>query len=188
MAPSDVKFSVLMPTKGRPTELRRAVEAVLLQDHWNFELIIKDGGEWGALDIPEDDRIVYLHSRDRGLADALVMAGKLATGSIWHIASDDDQMEPGALAHVANAWDWGNTSWTYGRVDIVDERGKFMFEGGTDRVLPASVYWRDTVGVSMMTYLDDDEPDMAKMWQQFSRHVPGKDCKTVLARKFLRPV
>lgn len=124
-----MKFSILLPTRNRPRFLRRAVAAILEQDHIDFELIIKDGSDEPVLaELPRDSRITYVHSKDRNVTHARNTASALATGELWHLAADDDVMEPGALTHVANHI--GDAMWLYGKVDVVDKDSNDTFEIG----------------------------------------------------------
>lgn len=188
----DVTFSILLPTRNRPKFLRRAVQSILEQDHMHLELIIKDGGDrLAALDLPDDHRIIYVHSADASLAGALNMASSLATGDIWHWASDDDVMEPGALSHVAAHI--GAANWLYGAAEIV-ENGVSQFRvGGAEqteeefaanpRCPQPAVYWRRDLFQRFTQYWKESAGLAVgpEMWARFRRLSVPKVIPTVLA-------
>ena len=112
-----MRVSVLIPTMNRPDRLRAAVRAVLAQDHPSFEVIVQNGGlelSLGGADDPLlDDRVLLRTVADKGICDALNRAADLATGDVWHVACDDDEMRPGTLWSAQCALRTGE-QWTYG--------------------------------------------------------------------------
>lgn len=113
------RVSVLIPTMNRPDRLRRAVKCVLAQDYPSFEVIVQNGGERlrPTTDVPHDpladDRVVLRQEPDKGICNALNLAAEAATGDVWHMACDDDEMAEGTLWSAASALRTGE-QWTYG--------------------------------------------------------------------------
>lgn len=111
------RVSVLIPTKNRPDRLRRAVAKVLAQDYPAFEVIVQNGGFAIELRGPGDplcdDRVILRETPDKGICNALNRAAELATGDVWHMACDDDEMAEGTLWSAASALRTGE-QWTYG--------------------------------------------------------------------------
>jgi hypothetical protein len=111
------RFSILMPTRDRPAQLAKAVEAIGAQDFDSWELIIKDAGDVSAA-LPDDGRIVHLRGPDRNIAHALNIAMNHASGEILNWANDDDPLLPGALRYVDEQI--GDAMWLRGRVEYID--------------------------------------------------------------------
>ena len=109
-----MKFSVLMPTLNRPSYVLKAVDAVLSQQGVALELIIKDGGMPIQSILPKDPRLIYIHSQDDGITQAVNMAMRQATGDIFCWANDDDLLMEGMLKTVEDSM--GDRKWLYGKV------------------------------------------------------------------------
>lgn len=111
------RVSVLMPTLGRPDRLRRALGLVLAQGYPDFEVVVQNGGDRldpAAVPELEDERVRLAEQPDGGIGPALNLAAERATGDVWHVAMDDDEMQPGALWSAASALRTGSSEWTYG--------------------------------------------------------------------------
>lgn len=110
------RVSVLIPTMNRPARLRRAVAHVLRQQYPSFEIVIQNGGEKiepAPGDVLADDRVHLRQVPDTGICNALNRAAEIATGDVWHMCCDDDEMQPGTLWSAASALRTGE-QWTYG--------------------------------------------------------------------------
>lgn len=112
-----MKISILMPTFNRPEFIRQAVDAALAQTT-EIELIVKDGGESIYHLLPKDDRIIYIHSKDRGITHAMNTAMKTATGEVMCWANDDDLLLPNATEVVER--EIGEAEWLYGKALTTD--------------------------------------------------------------------
>ena len=95
-----MKFSIIMPTFNRQTMILKAIDAILRQSYTNWELIIQNGGN--RIDIPKDERIIYVEQKDNGIADAIKKASRFITGDycIWN--NDDDEMNSDVLEFLSN--------------------------------------------------------------------------------------
>lgn len=146
-----MKVSVLLPTKDRPDRLKRAVAAILAQDHEDLELLIDNGG--GPIPTFADDRIIALERPpDIKLGGALLNRLALkASGDVMCVSADDDVMQPGTLTNVAQTFSEFDCEWTYGLIQYVTDGvlgnvdGGFEWDAGLmlcgNRVACPTVFW-----------------------------------------------
>lgn len=118
------KITIIMPTFNRREFILDAVNAILSQDYDNFELIIKDGGDSIFDILPKDERIIYIHGKDRGITDAVNTALRISTGHILNWSNDDDMMSPGTLKFTAE--NMGEHRWCYGRILMIDGQREIL--------------------------------------------------------------
>lgn len=132
--PTDLRFSVVMPTVGRLTLLTRAVESVLSQSYPHLELVVVDDGsedgtaEWLAT--VDDPRVVVVrndarcgegHSRNRAL--------DIATGDVITFLDDDNQFDPDWVRSLAWLFaEQPDTAMAYG-ARVVDDRQRHTGRG-----------------------------------------------------------
>jgi glycosyltransferase involved in cell wall biosynthesis len=94
--------SVIVPTRGRPDVLRRAIESVRSQDIDDWELIVADDGDGEGITTAEsydDPRVRSVASAGRGQADARLTAISHARGELVCWLDDDDWWpDPGHLS------------------------------------------------------------------------------------------
>lgn len=110
------RATVLLPTKDRPKQLVEAVDAILAQDWHNIEIVVQNGGK--PVRLPRDPRILLEERPDNGIAHALNLAARRATGHVWHVACDDDVMAPGTLRSAIEALATSGYGWTYGWMEF----------------------------------------------------------------------
>ena len=121
--------SVVMPTLNQARYLRAAIDSVLGQERdFELECIVMDGGSSdGTLEILQSygSAIKWVSRPDGGQSDALNRGLRLSTGSVLGWLNSDDLYEPGALRRAVEVFRSEPTvQWAYGRVRIVDERGR----------------------------------------------------------------
>ncbi|MGJ8682616.1 glycosyltransferase [Paraglaciecola sp.] len=101
MAKSLPKVSVYIPTKNRPTMLKRAIDSVLAQDYKNVEVVVSDDGSTD--DTPEfmnkycklHNNIIYIRSdTSKGACHARNQAILASTGEFITGLDDDDRFTP----------------------------------------------------------------------------------------------
>ena len=164
------KISVLVPTFNRPDFIRGAIEAILEQSYQNFEIIVKDGGESIEHLLPDDERIKYIHNKDRGITDAMNQAMKAATGDIFVWANDDDRISPDTFQYVVD--NIGDNEWLFGKIQLTSGQkmgGGYSFdELLKNNIVPQpSVYWTrkayETVGEM------DEENDLVSDYEYWLR-------------------
>lgn len=106
-----MKISVCLPVFGRERMLLQALHSVLLQEHQDWEIIVRDDGpDKPVKDHPEVSRLFsFIGERLKyfiephlgtfsGVANATI---KHATGDVLHVMGSDDVLSPSAL-HVVN--------------------------------------------------------------------------------------
>ncbi|MGG5821502.1 glycosyltransferase family 2 protein [Falsiroseomonas sp. HW251] len=105
-----IRFSLVMPTKGRTEDIAIYIDALLMQGRDDYELIVVDQNE--------DDRLVEILGRFAGrlpvthirssvskISHARNLGLREAKGEIVSVPDDDCIYPPGALDHVARAFD-----------------------------------------------------------------------------------
>jgi len=164
-----MKFSVLMPTLNRPSFVVKAVDAILSQQGVALELIVKDGGLSIQSILPKDPRLIYIHSQDDGITQAVNMAMRQATGDIFCWANDDDLMMEWTLKTVQNGI--GDHKWLYGKVIYGDrEHGQAWdyekLKNGNYIPAPAAFWTREAF--EEVGYLDESF-DLASDYEYWLR-------------------
>lgn len=107
-APSDVRFSVLVPTYNQAHFLPAALDSLLAQTHGNWEaIVVNDGSTDGTREVLEayaarDPRIKPFHQANGGVGSALNAARARAEGDWICWLSSDDLFEPDALEAFAH--------------------------------------------------------------------------------------
>ncbi len=156
------RFSVLLPTRDRPQWLPRAIQSVLDQTYYDWELIILDNPVTTPVQdlIPQDVRVFYHREPAAGLGDALNRAFAHATGELIVTLADDDRLTPVALETFNRTI--GDHDWVVATTLIENTEGREMHRrGGTpenvertrqgDYMLGGACCWRramhDTCGV-----------------------------------------
>lgn len=103
-----VKFSIVTISYNQARYLERAMCSVLSQEGVDLEYIVVDpGSSDGSRDLiaAYRDRIdVPILERDEGPADGLNRGFAAATGDIFGFVNADDELLPGALARIAEAF------------------------------------------------------------------------------------
>ena len=103
------KITVVTPSYNQGQFIEQTIRSVLLQGYPNLEYIIMDGGSHdNSCDIIRKYAPWITHwesQSDKGQADAINRGLGLATGSIFNWINSDDLLEPGALFHIAAAFE-----------------------------------------------------------------------------------
>lgn len=103
---NQVKISVIMAIYNTPFKLfQRAINSVLNQDFENFEIIVINDGSDAALSIQLldycmmfEDKISFIHSKNKGQSLAVNKAVLLAKGDFITIIDADDEYKPNHLS------------------------------------------------------------------------------------------
>jgi glycosyltransferase involved in cell wall biosynthesis len=108
------RFSVVLTTYCRPTQLAEAVASVLQQTITDFELIVVDDGSVPRAVVPDDERVrLIAFGENRGLSAARNAGWNDARGSFVTFLDDDDLYTPRRLeladggltrAPIATCW------------------------------------------------------------------------------------
>ncbi|MCX7624741.1 MAG: glycosyltransferase family 2 protein [Candidatus Sumerlaeaceae bacterium] len=100
----DLHFSILMATYNRATLLPRAIDSVLRQTYWKWELIIVDDGSSDSTQdvlthyAAQDSRIMIHTQGNKGLALARNRAARSARGDWLTFLDSDDEYRPTHLS------------------------------------------------------------------------------------------
>ena len=108
--------------------LEETIQSVLGQDYPAIDYVIVDGGSTdGTIDIVRkyEDRLgTFISEPDRGISDAFNKGIAAAKGRIIGMINSDDHLVPGALRHMAEAFD-GETDVYRGNVLIINPETNF---------------------------------------------------------------
>jgi GT2 family glycosyltransferase len=102
--------TVIIGTKERPEDVRRAIPSVLRSDYQNFEFLIIDQSpdertqEVVQAFAKDDPRIKYVRDARQGLARAQNLAMRLASTEIIAITDDDCEVDVGWLRSIVRAF------------------------------------------------------------------------------------
>ena len=146
------RFSVIIPTRGRPQFLRQAVASVLSQSHAAGEIIVVDDGEGAERAVAGlGPSVLVLDNRRRGPVHARNLGVNAASGSCIAFLDDDDWWtERDYLARAATAFDSGaDFCFADGIMAFEDERLPLAFAFDAD----ADTLTRDnTILISAVSY------------------------------------
>ncbi len=102
-------ISIVMPTRGRPAYVRRAVSSVIEQSFDDFELIILDNtSRPDQEDIRKlseiDPRIVFVDRGNIGVTAARKLGASLSRGKLFSLMDSDDYWHPERLKEHVRVW------------------------------------------------------------------------------------
>lgn len=117
--------SVVLPTRDRPVEVRRAAATVIAQTFTDWELLIVDDGSDPAADVTGlkalDDRIAVLRNEaPTGVSRARNRGIATARGTWIAFLDDDDLWHPGKLAAQLAAAERTDAGFVYTASTIVE--------------------------------------------------------------------
>ena len=125
------RVSVILPTHNRAPLLREAIESVLAQTFFDWELVVVDDGstdgttESVRLLAEKVGRIRYLRQEKKGVSAARNRGVAEASGEWVAFLDDDDLWLPEKLEkQLAFASQHPECGFLYGRADVVDEEGQ----------------------------------------------------------------
>jgi glycosyltransferase involved in cell wall biosynthesis len=129
--PGVTRFGVVTPTLNAERYLDQTLRSVWSQvsDRVEVDHVIVDGGSGdGTLDIAGRYPSRTVVSRDdRGMYEAINRGMGQVRGEIVGYINADDEIAPGALLAVAEAFErQPDVPWVYGRVEYVDGGGKVL--------------------------------------------------------------
>lgn len=123
-----MKFSIVTISFNQGRYLERAIQSVVSQEAVDLEYIVVDPGSTdGSRDLiaKHRDRIdLAILAPDGGPADGLNQGFSVATGDVFGFVNADDELLPGALARIAEAFH--SHHWA----DVVSGCGYFVDEEG----------------------------------------------------------
>jgi glycosyltransferase involved in cell wall biosynthesis len=104
---SNIKFTVIIPTRERPDTLEWSLKTCTAQDYDNFEIIVSDNFSQDntreVVEANKDKRIRYINTEKRvSMTGNYEFALSHATGEYVCIIGDDDGLMPNALQELNN--------------------------------------------------------------------------------------
>jgi glycosyltransferase involved in cell wall biosynthesis len=120
------RVSILTPAYNQARFLPANLASVRAQG--DVEHIVVDGGSSdGSRELLEKSEVRWLSERDRGQADAVNKALKMATGEILGWLNSDDVYRPGAVARAVALLDADpSLDMVYGHCDKIDAEGNVI--------------------------------------------------------------
>lgn len=125
-----MKISICIPAMGRERLVLQAMHSILLQEHEDYEVIIRDDDPKNPINptLP-DSRFRYVIESHLGTMAVANATLKHATGDILYLMGSDDLLAPGALYAVNEAFSaerFGGPFWLYGKTVSVDSHLQFQ--------------------------------------------------------------
>jgi len=104
-----IRFSIVIPNYNSGPQLERAVRSLLAQEYADLQLIQIDAGSTdesrATIEQFRSHFDTVIIEKDRGQADGLNKGFRYATGDVFGWLCADDELLPGALAHVAELFE-----------------------------------------------------------------------------------
>lgn len=124
--------SIVMPTRGRPAYVERAIASVLAQSFPDFELLILDNSAGSEKDrIREmsraDSRIVFVERGDIGVTEARKVGAVLSRGKLFALLDSDDYWDPERLEKHVEVWSHNRIGLSWDRWAEVHRYGSSEF-------------------------------------------------------------
>jgi glycosyltransferase involved in cell wall biosynthesis len=131
------RFSVVIPTYGRPRYLTEAVESVLAQTVEDLECVVVDDASPDPIDVPSDPRVRVVTRRANGGSAAARNSGlDAATGEFVAFLDDDDVFAPDRLELALTGFDHADVSLCWTRwIDGGDRPGRELHGDVRDVIL-----------------------------------------------------
>jgi glycosyltransferase involved in cell wall biosynthesis len=140
-----VRISLVVPTFNPGPVLERALTSLINQGHPDLQLIVADSQSGDAtralLERYRPALGVLLVEKDRGQADGLNRGFQHATGDVFGWLCADDELLPGAIAHVADMFS------RHPEADVLVGRCERVFADGTTTVTPARHDTWEMIGI-----------------------------------------
>ncbi len=119
--------SVVMPTRGRPTYVERAVASVLEQSLRDFEVLILDNSSRIEKErireiSKRDSRIVFVDRGNIGITAARKLGAELSRGKLFALLDSDDYWDHARLERHVEVWSRNRVGLTWDRWAEVHEK------------------------------------------------------------------
>jgi Glycosyl transferase family 2 len=126
-----MRVSICIPTMGRAKMLLQAICSILMQEHQDYEVIIRDDDPEHPINPPlPDNRFKYFVEPHLGIFSGVANATlRHATGEILYLMGSDDLLAPGALYTVNEVFErdrFGGAMWVYGKTISVDSHLRYQ--------------------------------------------------------------
>ncbi len=112
--------SIVMPTRGRPTYVERAVASVLEQSFRDFEVLILDNSSRIEKErireiSKRDSRIVFVDRGNIGITAARKLGAELSRGKLFALLDSDDYWDRERLERHVEIWTGNRVGLTWDR-------------------------------------------------------------------------
>jgi len=97
MSDTPPRISVVIPCKGRQSELLRAIDTVLAQTLPAYEIVVVDDGSTTPLSVPQHPAVTLIRQNNTGPAGARNTGVRNATGDWIALLDSDDTWYPNKL-------------------------------------------------------------------------------------------
>ena len=118
------RISIVTPSFNQGQFIEKTICSVLDQNYPNLEYVVIDGGSTDeTVEIIKKyaKHLTYWVSEpDRGQSHAINKGLAHCTGDVFNFLNSDDYLEPGALFHVAEAWNEKTDAAVYTRFTGAD--------------------------------------------------------------------
>ena len=194
-----MRISICLPAFGREKMLRQAIHSVLLQEHEDWEIIIRDDESRPPLDSQAEmqklfdfvgSRLKYFYEPHLGTFSGVANATlKHATGDILHVMGSDDVLAPSALYAVNQIFQSHHDSttrgplWAFGKTQSTTSHLQFDGLDGDpisydellqrNRIGCPSVFWNRAI-MNLVGHFDPRFKWAADydMWLRFYEYMP----------------
>ncbi len=152
------KVSVVLPSRDRPAEVRRAVASVLAQTFTDWELVVIDDGSASAARLEDLEQLdwrvtVMRNDEPEGVARARNRGVGSARGEWIAFLDDDDVWHPSKLeVQLARARDTG-ASFVYTAATVIDGDRRVYVQSAVPDDVYARMLTRDSIVRSPSTVL-----------------------------------
>lgn len=127
MCASQLKISIIIPTKDSAAFLEDTLDSILNQGYQNYEVIVMDGYSTDRTKSICElyQYLQFFRSTANGEADAINKGMSIASGDIVAYMDSDDIYEPGCFKAVNKVFqDNPKYQWVYGKGKIINDRGE----------------------------------------------------------------
>jgi glycosyltransferase involved in cell wall biosynthesis len=127
MYASQLKISIIIPTKNSERYLDEALDSIELQDYANYEVIVIDGYSTDQTKAiaSQYKNVQFYRATPNGEPDAINRGMSIASGDVVAFLDSDDIYLPGCFKSVnANFQANYDKKWLYGKGKIIDQDGK----------------------------------------------------------------
>jgi hypothetical protein len=140
-----MRISLCIPAHGREKMLVQTLHSVLMQEHQDFEVVVRNDGEESLVSDDSSvqkmfaffgERLKYVVGPHLGTFSKVANATIAhATGDIMGILGSDDLLAPSALHTINETFEsdtFGGAMWMYGKTISTDHHLSFIGIDGTD--------------------------------------------------------
>lgn len=137
----DPVFSIIIPTYNSANTIKKAVVSILEQTFSSYEIIIVDGlskdDTLGVIrqTIKNDNRVIVVSERDKGIYDAMNKGIRMSKGEwVYFLGSDDWLYDSEVLEKVNECKANENVDYIYGKVYSPKLKGLYGHKDYYDRI------------------------------------------------------